>query len=114
MLSILKREVTDPNHLALIGGTEDTYKILSDEWLFTNFITVQEMAALFPTLVPLSHKANYPENADELTQRVYKRLGKSTLELSDLHFKTVMVMANPYMWETHMQIISDVLISKGG
>jgi hypothetical protein len=34
--------------------------------------------------------------------------------VSEKKIKAIMVMSNPYMYETHMQIISDALISKDG
>ncbi|TNV77271.1 hypothetical protein FGO68_gene9088 [Halteria grandinella] len=118
MQSIMKRELTNEQELALVGGGEETWKILEQEWKVNNFVTVQEMAAIFPTLVPLSYKAHYPDQqtCDTLKQRVKARLGLDNLDhiMTDRQFRTIFVMSNPYMWETHMQIMSDVLFSEQG
>ena len=87
------------------------------------------MAAIRPELVPLSYKAGFPTNTEEVKTRVAKRI----MKMDDPHYwethhdegllhgivsekkiKAIMVMSNPYMYETHMQIISDALISKDG
>ena len=87
------------------------------------------MAAIRPEMVPLSFKAGFPSNTEEIKRRVAKRImkmddphywethGEKGLLLgilSEKKIKAIMVMSNPYMYETHMQIISDALISKDG
>jgi hypothetical protein len=118
MREIFKKEIAMPDELALVGGTEDTWKILSHEWGVNNFLTVQEMAGLFPTFVPLSHKSDYPDlgTVEVLKDRVLKRFNVPSVEhiMNSKRFKSIMVFSNPYLYETHMQIMSDVLISKEG
>ena len=87
------------------------------------------MAAIRPEMVPLSYKAGFPSNTEEIKRRVAKRIMKMDDPhywethheggllhgmLSEKKIKAIMVMSNPYMYETHMQIISDALISKDG
>lgn len=87
------------------------------------------MAAIRPEMVPLSFKAGFPSNTEEIKRRVAKRIMKMDDPhywethheggllhgmLSEKKIKAIMVMSNPYMYETHMQIISDALISKDG
>ncbi len=45
----------------LVGGAESCYDVC-EEYGFHKYITVQEMASIFPILVPLSHKAGYPSD----------------------------------------------------
>jgi len=75
-----------------------------------------EVAGLFPELVPLTHKAGYPSDGPGLEQRVLKRLGITRKEaiLREMRFKSIMLFSNPFLYETHMQVMSDALISKEG
>jgi len=34
--------------------------------------------------------------------------------MKEVKFKSIMVMSNPNMYETHLQIISDALVTKNG
>lgn len=90
---------------------------MCDEWQFDRYITVEEMAAIRPEMVPLSYKAGFPSNTEKVKRRVAKRL----IKMEDPHFwethsdegllhgivsgkkiKAIMVMSNPYMYESHM------------
>jgi len=51
------------NELVLIGGSGEEVNKVFDEWKFDRYITVEEMAAVRPELVPLSYKAGFPNNA---------------------------------------------------
>ena len=101
----------------MIGGSGTEVNQVCDEWNFERYITVEEMAAIRPEMVPLSYKAGFPSNTEEIKRRVAKRLMKmddpnyweSHHEGGLLHgivsekkIKAVMVMSNPYMYETHM------------
>ena len=49
--------------------------------------------------------------------RVRLGLSESTdldVFLREMKFKSIMVFSNPFMYETHMQIMSDALITKNG
>ena len=73
------------------------------------------MACIFPTMVPLTHKAGYPSNPQEIKERVAERFKLNDLkQLMKKTFKCVMIFSNPYMYEPHIQIVSDALISKNG
>jgi hypothetical protein len=51
-----------------------------------------------------------------MKEKVRQRLGLTNFErvMRDMKFKSIMLFTNPYMYETHMQIMSDVLITKNG
>lgn len=105
------------DEIVLVGGSSETGR-MCDEYGFKRYVTVEEMAGLFPELVPLSHKAGYPgESAlTNMEGRVKERLGIKDVSaiMSKMRFKGVMLFSNPFMYETHMQIMSDALISKDG
>lgn len=117
MLFHMKMLKGEDDGLVLIGGSQDVHEI-ADEYDFTNYITVEEMAALFPFLIPLSHKAEYPseQRTKECIERVTDRFQTIDFENDILKkkFASVMLFSNPFMYETHMQIISDVMASQGG
>ena len=71
---------------------------------------------MFPELVPLTHKAGYPSDAPLLEQRVLKRLGIARKEaiIREMRFKSIMLFSSPFLYETHMQVMSDALITKEG
>ncbi len=113
----------------LVGGSGTEVNRVCDEWQFDRYITVEEMAAVRPEMVPLSFKAGFPSYTEEIKHRVAKRLmimddshyweshsdeGLLHHIVSEKKIKAIMVMSNPYMYETHMQIMSDALISKDG
>lgn len=57
--------IKEKRDLILIGGSEECHHICTD-YGFKNFVTVQEMAAIYPDMVPLSHKAGYPQAEKEI------------------------------------------------
>lgn len=62
----------DDNHLAVIGGSEQVNDI-ADDYGFKNYVTVQELCALQPQMVPLNNKAGYPTGPEDLKDRVRGR-----------------------------------------
>ena len=52
------------DELVLIDGSGEEVNKVCDEWKFDRYITVEEMAAVRPELVPLSFKAGFPNNAE--------------------------------------------------
>ena len=76
------------------------------------------MAAIEEGMVPLTKKAGYPGRkvGGEMVERVKKRLGVGSKEeiIREWRVKACFMMSNPNLWEMHMQIISDALISKNG
>ena len=101
----------------MVGGAETCGEVC-EEYGFTRYITVQEMAGVFPVLVPLSSKAGYPTKGEGelMADRVSRRFGVAEVGeiLNEYRCRAVFMMSNPYMWETHMQIVSDIVISKDG
>lgn len=113
MLDIYEKSKHQPG-LTLVGGGVQA-KDIAEENKFENYITVPEIAACLPILVPLDNKAGYPEDAHRLKKRALDRLRfKKPEEILHTRFKNIMVFASPVMYEAHMQIFSDLLISKEG
>ena len=55
------------DELVLIGGSGGSdISQVCDEYAFKNYITVEELAAVRPELVPLSYKAGFSLNKDEI------------------------------------------------
>jgi hypothetical protein len=75
-MKMIYKDLVKPgrDEVVLVGGSEQTNEIC-DDYGFERYITVQEMAGLFPELVPLTHKAGYPRDVETLEQRVLKRFG---------------------------------------
>jgi hypothetical protein len=63
------------DELVLVGGSEAVNEVC-DSYGMKKYVTVQEMAGIFPQLVPLSHKAHYPNDniIPKLEERVRLRL----------------------------------------
>lgn len=59
--------------LTLVGGGYMSQGI-AEEYQFDNYITVAELAACLPQLIPLAHKANWPSNSHELAKTALSRL----------------------------------------
>jgi len=55
----------------LVGGAEGCLEVCQ-EYGFTRYITVEEVAGIEPVLVPLSYKAGYPnkEKHEDISSRV--------------------------------------------
>ena len=58
--------IDEKTDLTLIGGSEDCHEIAQYEHGLSSFVTVSELAGIFPLLVPLSSKAGYPVNQKEI------------------------------------------------
>ena len=58
---LVKKNVINQDQIAVIGGSEKVHTI-ADEYGFKHYLTIQEMCALFPYLVPLTRRAGYPPN----------------------------------------------------
>ena len=58
----------------LIGGGHTSEEVC-EEYGFTNYLSVRELAGMQPALVPLSYKAGYPGKLDsaKIKERVQKR-----------------------------------------
>ena len=61
-----KRIKPEWDELVLIGGSGTEVNQVCDEWNFERYITVEEMAAIRPEMVPLSYKAGFPSNTEEI------------------------------------------------
>ena len=101
--------------MTVIGGNDDRTYEVCEEFGFKKYITVAEMLAVMPELAPLSTKSGFPLDKDRLLERLNHRLGDFNKDrLMQEHFKSIFIMANPHVYEAHIQIFSDLLISKDG
>lgn len=57
----------DDDSLIVISGSEKVHNI-ADSYGIKSYLTVYEMCALYPYLVPLSFHAGYPYNKNDLIE----------------------------------------------
>ena len=80
-------------------------------------MTVAEIAAIQPKMVPLSEKYGYPFEKEKVLAKLKSRfpgLDHPLELLKKAKFSSIFIISTPFMWEPNLQIISDVLISDGG
>ncbi|CDW82424.1 UNKNOWN [Stylonychia lemnae] len=100
--------------ITLVGGGMYAQGIAENSGI-TDFITVPEISACMPELVPLDHKAGYPHEPEKLIKQALERLKlNKPSDIIQKQFKDIMIFTSPSYYEAHMQIMSDLLISKDG
>lgn len=98
-----------------MAGYGDLINVALDHG-FTKPLLVEELFALLPELCPLNTKVFSPAHLDDLARNALKRFGKDTKEelLEELQFEAIMMMADCFWNELHMQLFSDLIRSKDG
>eukprot|EP00347_Sterkiella_histriomuscorum_P021252 403334666 len=113
-IKLCMEQTKDQKGMTLIGGGVQAQGI-AEEYQMKEYITVPELSACLPLLVPLDNKAGYPMHPEMLKQNALKRLNiKHVEEILERPFKDVMIFANPIVYEAHIQVVSDLMISSKG
>lgn len=99
----------------LVAGYGDIVSVALDHG-FSKPVLAEELFALMPELCSLNQKVFAPSQLDDLRRTCLKRFGKETPEelLDDLKFSAIMMMADCFWHELHMQLFSDLIRSKDG
>ncbi|KAL4482207.1 hypothetical protein ABPG72_017988 [Tetrahymena utriculariae] len=98
--------------LILVAGIDDEHIFLKDSGI-TNFITLEEYAALFPFLVPISKRSQ--ADIEPTRQKIQKRLNLSEINLQEpLQINAVFILGEVVKWEECVQIICDLLTTSDG
>ena len=76
----------------------------------------EELFALMPALSPLNIKLFAESHIETLAKAALKRFGKDTKEelLNDLQISAIMMLADCFWHELHLQIFTDLIRSKDG
>lgn len=99
--------------LVLVCGLQDT-KNVTQNWGLNYFLTLEEYAALFPQLVPISRRN--VEQRNEILPGIKQRLHflKDEDFKKPLKIEAIFVLGDCVRWEEHVQIMCDLLSTSNG
>ncbi|KAI4271460.1 MAG: hypothetical protein LQ337_005992 [Flavoplaca oasis] len=93
------------------GGDQDDCRQVAESYGFTSVVTTADIITSTPTLWPFTSPQSYASYARPLPQPIYNPSSTSPTHLT---ISSVFVFADPRDWALDIQLITDILLSRGG